>query len=172
METTATVEQEIFMNDKIGKVCVVRERTKLTDRGSYVGVVVGYDTNEDCVFVMNYYGVHKTKPHCVITDPILIGNYYNELKDELRRMNKLIKNYEKSLLATEETLFKKCIHWDSYIKSKIFTDRQKILTKEKFETLANITDIVEEKRNRYTEYQNYKWYLENLIEELNTTFRY
>ena len=172
METTATVEQEIFMNDKIGKVCVVRERTKLTDRGSYVGVIVGYDTDEDTVYVMNWYGIHKTKPHCVITDPIYIGNYYNELKDELRRMNKLIKNYEKSMLATEETLFKKCIHWDSYVKSPVFTDRCKNLTKEKIDNLSNLTEVVAIKKERYTNYESYKWYLETLMDDIKRSVRY
>lgn len=172
MGTTTIEQKEIFMNEKIGKVCVVRERTKLTDRGSYAGVVVGYDTNEDTVYVMNCSGIHRTKAHCVITDHTYISNYYTILKDELKRMNKLVKEYEKSMLATELPLYKKSIHWDSYIKSNIFTDRQKTLTKEKIETLANITDIVEEKRNRYDEYQSYKWYLENLIEDIRQHIRY
>ena len=172
METTATVEQEIFMNDKIGKVCVVRERTKLTDSGSYVGVIVSNDKDEDTVCVMNWYGIHKTKPHCVITDPIYIGNYYNELKDELRRMNKLIKNYEKSMLATEETLFKKCIHWDSYVKSSVFTDRCKNLTKEKIDNLSNLTEVVAIKKERYTNYESYKWYLESLMDDIRRSVRY
>ena len=96
---------EIVMDDMIGRVCVVKERTKLTDRGSFVGVVVRYDKDEDTVYVMNWNGIHKTKPHCVITNPVQIGNYYNVLKDELKRMNKLVKNYEKSMLATEKPLY-------------------------------------------------------------------
>ena len=168
METTTVELKEnnvgkIF-SSKIGRMCVVKERTKLTDRGSYVGVIVGID--EDTVYVMNWNGIHKTKSHCIITDPIYIGNYYNILKDELKRMNKLVKKYEKSVLATEKPLYKKSMYWDSYVKSNIFKDRQKTLTKEKIETLANITDIVEKKRERYNEYQSYKWYLENLIEDI------
>ena len=87
-------------------------------------------------------------------------------------MNKLVKNYEKSMLATEKPLYKKSMYWDSYVKSAIFTDRQKKLTKWKIETLANITDIVEKKRERYNEYQSYKWYLENLIEDIRQHIRY
>ena len=166
METEVTEPKE----NNIGKVCVVKERTKLTDRGSYVGVIVSFD--EDTVYVMNWNGVHKTKEHCIIKNPVEIGNYYNVLKNELKRMNKLVKNYEKSMLATEKPLYKKSMYWDSYVKSNIFTDRQKKLTKWKIETLANITDIVEEKRERYNEYQSYKWYLENLIEDIRQHIRY
>lgn len=175
METTTIEQHKIFkndMNEKIGKVCVVKERTKLTDRGSYVGVIISYDKDEDTVYVMNWNGIHRTKPHCIITNHTYIGNYYTILKDELKRMNKLVKKYEKSVLATEMPLYKKSMHWDSYIKSNIFTDRQKTLTKEKIETLANITDIVEKKRERYNEYQSYKWYLENLIEDIRQHIRY
>jgi hypothetical protein len=166
METEVTELKE----NNIGKLCVVKERTKLTDRGSYVGVIVGYDA--DTVYVMNFNGVHKTKEHCIIKYPVEIGNYYNVLKDELKRMNKLVKKYEKSMLATEKPLYKKSMYWDSYVKSNIFTDRQKKLTNEKIEALANITDIVEEKRERYNEYQSYKWYLENLIEDIRQYIRY
>lgn len=166
METEFTEPRE----NNIGKICVVKERTKLTDRGSYVGVIVGFDG--DTVYVMNWNGVHKTKEHCIIKNPVEIGNYYNVLKDELKRMNKLVKNYEKSMLATEKPLYKKSMYWDSYVKSNIFTDRQKKLTKWKIETLANITDIVEKKRERYNEYQSYKWYLENLIEDIRQYIHY
>ena len=172
MENTTVEQQEIWMNERIGKVCVVKERTKLKDRGSYVGVLISYDKDKDTAYVMNWNGIHKTKPHCVITDPILIGNYYNVLKDELKRMNKLVKKYEKSVLATEMALYKKSCYWDSYIKSSIFTDRQKKLTNEKIELLANTTDIVEDKRERYNNYQSYKWYLENLIEDIRQNIRY
>ena len=164
----------------LGKVCVVKERTKLKDRGSYVGVVVGiepsgnnpFDEDQDTVYVMNWNGIHRTKPHCVITDPILIGNYYNMLKKEFKRMNKLVKKYEKSLLATEKPLYKKSMHWDSYITRDIITDRQKSLTEHKLNVLLTATDIVEKKRERYNEYQSYKWYLENLIEDIRQYIRY
>lgn len=164
----------------LGKVCVVKERTKLKDRGSYVGVVVGiepsgnnpYDEDQDTVCVMNWNGIHRTKPHCVITDPILIGNYYNVLKKEFKRMNKLVKKYEKSLLATEKPLYKKSMHWDSYITRDIITDRQKSLTEHKLNVLLTATDIVEKKRERYNEYQSYKWYLENLIEDIRQYIHY
>ena len=87
-------------------------------------------------------------------------------------MNKLVKKYEKSVLATEMSLYKKSCYWDSYIKSSIFTDRQKKLTNEKIELLANTTDIVEEKRERYNNYQSYKWYLEELMDDIRRNVRY
>jgi hypothetical protein len=105
------------MNPRIfkGKSCVVRERTKLSDRGSYAGVIVGYDEYGENVYVMNEDGIHTTLAHCVITDPIEIGKYYDEIKEEMLRLKKVMNDVLRGMHSSDSTMIKYCYNWTDYI---------------------------------------------------------
>lgn len=164
------------MNPRIfkGKSCVVRERTKLSDRGSYAGVIVGWNDADKTVYVMNENGVHTTVEHCVITDPKLIGVYYDEIKEEMIRLNKVRKEVLKSMAGSDFTLFKYCDDWTDYIiptniKAKHLDIPE--LSEKRLEILKKMTEVTTEKRKRLSKYESQLYYLEKLADQIIETFR-
>ena len=161
------------MNERIeiGKACVVNERTKLQDRGSYVGVIV--DKDEDTVYVMNDNGVFPTKEHCVITDPVYIGNFYDELKEELARLKKIVRKLLPSMEDAGNLIIRFCYSWNDYVKTSIpskYLDF-KIPSKERLEDLKKLTNVQETKKNLLSKYESQIYYIEDLMQDIETYLR-
>ena len=164
------------MNKRIfkGKSCVVRERTKLSDRGSYAGVIVDYNDEDKTVYVMNEDGIHTTVEHCVITDPIYIGQYYDEIKEEMLRLRKVIQTVVKSLQGSAPTMNKYCYNWTDYIipaniKAKHLDIPE--LSEKRLEILKKMTEVNTVKRKRLSKYESQLYYLETLADQILETFR-
>ena len=164
------------MNKRIykGKSCVVRERTKLSDRGSYAGVIVGYNDEDKTVFVMNEDGIHTTVEHCIITDPVYIGQYYDEIKDEMLRLKKVMNDVLKSMHSSDTTMIKYCYNWTDYIvptniKAKHLDIPE--LSEKRLEILKKMTEVNTVKRNRLSKYESQFYYLERLADQIIETFR-
>ena len=156
---------------EIGKACIVKERTKLEDRGAYVGVVV--DKNDDTVYVMNDNGVFPTKEHCVIIDPTLIGKFYDELKEELARLKKIVRELLKSMEDAGNLFIRFCYKWDDYVKTSIPSKylNFKLPSKERLEDLKKLTVVQETKKNLLSKYESQIYYIEDLMQDIETHIR-
>jgi len=162
-------------NIEIGRACIVRERTNILDRGSYVGVIVDIDARVDdvTVYVMNDNGVFPTKEHCVIVDPVYIGNYYDELKEEYKRLQKVSRTLLKSMKDTGNLFIWFCYKWDDYVKTNIpskYLDF-KIPSKDRLDQLKKLTVIQENKKNLLSKYESQMYYLENLMQDIEMHLR-
>ena len=156
---------------EIGKACIVKERTKLEDRGAYVGVVV--DKDDDTVYVMNDNGVYPTKEHCVITDPTLIGKFYDELKEELARLKKIVRELLKSMEDAGKLFVCFCYKWDDYVKTSIPSKylNFKLPSKERLEDLKKLTIVQETKKNLLSKYESQIYYIEDLMQDIEMHIR-
>ena len=165
-------------NIEIGRACIVKERTKLQDRGSYVGVIVDIevnfdDINDTTIYVMNDNGVFPTKEHCVITDPIYVGNYYDELKKELVRLKRITRKLLKSMEDAGNLFIRFCYKWDDYAKTTIpskYLDFE-IPSKERLEQLKKLTVIQENKKNLLSKYESQIYYIEDLMHDIEMHLR-
>ena len=156
---------------EIGKACIVKERTKLQDRGSYVGVIV--DKDDNTVYVMNNNGVFPTKEHCVITDPTLIGKFYDELKEELARLKKIVRELLKTMEDTGRLFTRFCYKWNDYVKTSIpskYLDF-KIPSKERLKKKKKLTVVQETKKNLLSKYESQINYIEDLMQDIETYLR-
>ena len=160
------------MNRKIGTPCVVKERTKFSDCGSYVGVIVGFG-EKDTVYVMNDNGVHTTVKHCILTDPKTIGNYYDEIKTELARLRKASRAILTSMFSSENLMVRFCRNWVDYINPNIESKLMDIptLSEKRLESLKKITEVNAVKRNRLSKYESQLMYLEDLADDIMRIFR-
>ena len=162
-------------NIEIGRACVVRERSKLKDKGSYVGVIVDIDVSVDdaTIYVMNDNGVFPTKEHCIIVDPVYIGNYYDELKEEYKRLQKASHKLLKSMEDAGNLFVRFCYKWDDYKKTNIpskYLDFE-IPSKERLDQLKKLTEIQETKKNLISKYESQMYYLEDLMEDIEIHLR-
>ena len=162
-------------NIEIGKACIVKERTKLKDRGSYVGVIVDIDVSIDdaTIYVMNDNGVFPTKEHCIITDPVYIGNFYDELKEELVRLKRITRKLLKSMEDAGNLFIRFCYKWDDYTNTNIpskYLDFE-IPSKERLEQLKKLTAIQETKKNLLSKYESQIYYIEDLMQDIEMHLR-
>jgi hypothetical protein len=160
------------MKRAIGTPCVVKERTKFSDRGSYVGVIVGFG-DDKTVYVMNDNGVHTTVKHCVITDRVAIGKYYDEIKTEMIRLQKVIRATIVSMFSSENLMVRFCRNWVDYINPSFESRLMDIptLSEKRLASLKKITEVNDVKRKRLSKYESQLTYLEDLADDIMRTFR-
>ena len=154
---------------EIGKVCVVRERTKLKDKGSYVGVIVSVE-EEETVYVMNEDGVYPTRSWCILTKPEDIKAYYEELKKEHSRIHKLAEKYCDDNRELYRIIHSTTDNWTNYIKG-IVSNGQKPMKKDKAENLIKLAKLREKKGEVTAKYWDYYWYLDKLLKSIKKYIR-